>query len=1096
MDHGKRQQSPWALPVAHRKWKRLGLPGLTSQAAPKATGGNDYHALARALKDHAGNPPVALGGAEVMTADTIAEVLGYLWTQYTTDLQPRSLDILEQQRSSLLGAGDYRTWKGLFADAYPVAPRRITDGDDLLVEVLGENPAMSPLCIVMEDRAVTRDPRHRNALLAAEKTFASLPPHPGTGMTLLESLREPARRFPSSLSKQLAFIREHWGEFLPDELTRRLALTQDILAEETAQRGPLGPPELKVMEFSLDHVDPEIAAFSADADWMSNVVLMAKSTYVWLHQLSRWHHRPIERLDQIPDEELDRLARWGVSGLWLIGLWRRSAASRQIKNIMGNPDAVASAYSLDEYAIAEDLGGEEAFQNLKGRAASRGIRLAGDMVPNHMGLDSRWVIERPHLFLQAPTPPYPGYSFSGADLSPDSSVSIHIEDGYWSHQDAAVVFRRRDNNTGEERFVYHGNDGTSMPWNDTAQLDYLRQETREAVIQTILDVARRFPIIRFDAAMTLAKKHFQRLWYPKAGDAGAIPSRAVHGMTKPEFDNYFPVEFWREVVDRVASEVPDTLLLAEAFWLMEGYFVRTLGMHRVYNSAFMNMLKMEENGKYRETIKNVLEFSPEILKRFVNFMNNPDERTAVEQFGTGDKYFGVATLLVTMPGLPMVGHGQVEGFTEKYGMEYKRAYYDEDPDTALVDRHMREIFPLMRRRYLFSQVDHFALYDCVDAGGHVNENVLAYSNRSGDQRTVVLVNNAYEGARGTIRDSVPFNQNRTGEAADLRRIHVFNALALPPGHIVRLKEHPSGLERLLHTNAILNDGLQVDLGGYQVKVFLDIQVLDDPNGDWERLHHRLNGGSVTSLDTELRLMRLEPLHEVVRDFIVDVSTALAETPGVAMDDFQRKLLRLATALEQQGLAIPPKLVARSIEEGLKELATVVAAASLTATEESPEANPRFLALPVWSVFLASLNKAGPEDRFEGDPLELKHAAALAFQRLWDGWEEAVTDAFLGEALSHVLFADAANTSLPDSLSLRRWLQVHEHKGDEYLLAEPWQRLGFWMTWMAPILSYSPLEELAQSRQLWDDWARECGYQWVKIRALPTTPPEPTPEDSP
>jgi hypothetical protein len=69
--------------------------------------------------------------------------------------------------------------------------------------------------------------------------------------------------------------------------------------------------------------------------------------------------------------------------------------------------------------------------------------------------------------------------------------------------------------------------------------------------------------------------------------------------------------------------LPDTLLLAEAFWLMEGYFVRTLGMHRVYNSAFMNMLKMEDNAKYRTTIKNVLEFSPQVLQRFVNFMNNP-----------------------------------------------------------------------------------------------------------------------------------------------------------------------------------------------------------------------------------------------------------------------------------------------------------------------------------------------------------------------------------------------------------------------------------------------------------------------------------------
>ena len=69
-----------------------------------------------------------------------------------------------------------------------------------------------------------------------------------------------------------------------------------------------------------------------------------------------------------------------------------------------------------------------------------------------------------------------------------------------------------------------------------------------------------------------------------------------------------PEEFWREVVDRVAKEVPDTLLLAEAFWMMEGYFVRTLGMHRVYNSAFMNMLKNQENKKYRDSIKNTLVF--------------------------------------------------------------------------------------------------------------------------------------------------------------------------------------------------------------------------------------------------------------------------------------------------------------------------------------------------------------------------------------------------------------------------------------------------------------------------------------------------------
>jgi hypothetical protein len=135
-----------------------------------------------------------------------------------------------------------------------------------------------------------------------------------------------------------------------------------------------------------------------------------------------------------------------------------------------------------------------------------------------------------------------------------------------------------------------------MPWNDTAQLDYLDAGVREAVMQAILDVARRSPIIRFDAAMTLAKRHVRRLWYPAPGEGGGVPSRGRYGaLTDEDFERAMPREFWREVVDRVAAEVPDTLLLAEAFWMMEGYFVRTLGMHRVYNSAFMHMMRQQDN---------------------------------------------------------------------------------------------------------------------------------------------------------------------------------------------------------------------------------------------------------------------------------------------------------------------------------------------------------------------------------------------------------------------------------------------------------------------------------------------------------------------
>ena len=50
------------------------------------------------------------------------------------------------------------------------------------------------------------------------------------------------------------------------------------------------------------------ARFSDDSDWMSELVLVAKHTYVWLDQLSKRYARPIHRLDEIPEDALRELA--------------------------------------------------------------------------------------------------------------------------------------------------------------------------------------------------------------------------------------------------------------------------------------------------------------------------------------------------------------------------------------------------------------------------------------------------------------------------------------------------------------------------------------------------------------------------------------------------------------------------------------------------------------------------------------------------------------------------------------------------------------------------------------------------------------------
>ncbi len=732
------------------------------------------------------------------------------------------------------------------------------------------NPASSPFTELFDDAELERGTSYLQIIYLLRKFFDTQPKFGPQNQNLVDLLRSPAVAVPMSLSGQLQYIREKWASLLDGYLDRLLG-SLDLLKEEEKISFP-GPGPAQVLEFAGMGLEAESERYSADRDWMPRVVVLAKSTYVWLDQLSRQYQRPINRLNEIPDEELDTLASWGFSGLWLIGLWERSRASQRIKQLTGNPEAVASAYSLLDYQIAADLGGEEAYRNLAGRAWQRGLRLASDMVPNHMGIDSRWVIEHPDWFIGLPDSPFPSYTFNGPDLSADGRVGIFLEDHYYNRSDAAVVFKRVDRATGDVRYIYHGNDGTSMPWNDTAQLDYLNPDVREAVIQTILQVARKFPIIRFDAAMTLAKRHIQRLWYPQPGTGGAIASRSEHAMAKDQFDAAMPKEFWREVVERVAQEVPDTLLLAEAFWMMEGYFVRTLGMHRVYNSAFMNMLKAEDNAKYRSSIKNVLEYDPEILKRFVNFMNNPDEETAVAQFGKDDKYFGVCTLLVTMPGLPMFGHGQVEGYGEKYGMEYRRAYRDEHPDTHLVERHEREIFPLLHRRPIFAGVRNFLLYDFYTPEGQVNENVFAYSNAAGDslagdaERGLVVYNNKFAEARGWIHTSAAYSvkpgqgDSQPESGPRERRLvqkTLGEGLGLHPAanHFCIFRDHISGLEHIHSSQELCDKGLYLELGAFKYRVYLDFrEVDDDQEHPYRQLMAQLGGRGVPNIEEALRAL--------------------------------------------------------------------------------------------------------------------------------------------------------------------------------------------------------------------------------------------------
>jgi hypothetical protein len=215
----------------------------------------------------------------------------------------------------------------------------------------------------------------------------------------------------------------------------------------------------------------------------------------------------------------------------------------------------------------------------------------------------------------------------------------------------------------------------------------------------------------------------------------------------------------------------------------------------------------------------------------------------------------------------MFGHGQVEGFTERYGMDFKQAMLDEKPNDDLVARHQQLIAPLLKKRHLFAESSNFVMYDFWNDHGAVDENVFAYSNRSGGERAVILFNNSYQSTHGTIHHSVGFLEKSTGA---LQQTSLANGLELADrgGLVFAFRDTVTGLEYLRRSSDFRERGLTLPLRGYQHVALLDWrELMSTASQPWDRLSDALNGSGVYSVEDALRQLRLRPLIEALHQAV-------------------------------------------------------------------------------------------------------------------------------------------------------------------------------------------------------------------------------------
>ncbi|MGW8252075.1 MAG: alpha-amylase family glycosyl hydrolase, partial [Anaerolineales bacterium] len=195
----------------------------------------------------------------------------------------------------------------------------------------------------------------------------------------------------------------------------------------------------------------------------------------------------------------------------------------------------------------------------------------------------------------------------------------------------------------------------------------------------------------------------------------------------------------------------------------------------------------------------------------------------------------------------------------------------ETPDRDLVKRHEKEIFPLLRKRYLFAEVHDFLLYDLYSPEGYVNEDVFAYSNRAGEERALVVFHNKYANAHGWIRMSAAYPvKTGVGDERTMEQKSLGEGLGLhaDSGYFTIFRDHASGLEYIRSSLELIEKGLYLELDAYKYHVFIDFrEVMDNEWHQYAHLENYLNGRGVPSVEEALKEIFLQSIHTPFRELV-------------------------------------------------------------------------------------------------------------------------------------------------------------------------------------------------------------------------------------
>ncbi len=484
--------------------------------------------------------------------------------------------------------------------------------------------------------------------------------------------------------------------------------------------------------------------------WPKHPIIYEINTWVWLQELSQKYKGPVT-LAKVPREEWDSIAGLTVDAVWFMGVWERSpagiAVANRNKGLLEDfrralpdfrpEDNVGSPYCVRRYVVDEHLGGREGLAIARGELAKRGLKLILDFVPNHVAPDHPWVTQHPEYLVQG-----------NADDARNDPASFSEAGG---------------------RVFACGRDPYFPAWQDVLQLNAFQPGLRQAVIETLADMAGQCDGIRCDMAMLLLNDIFARTWGARAGQ-------------KPASD------YWRTVIPATKGKYLEFKFIAEAYWDLE-WELQQQGFDFCYDKRLYDRLEHDP----AETVRLHLCADQAYQDKLVRFIENHDEPRAAATFPPA-KARAAAVTVATLPGARLLHEGQFEGRKVRLPVFLERRPFEP------VDSDLKAFY-----LQLLAAVNTKTLRDgewrlCERSGWPDNQtflNLVAWCWRSGEERYLVVVN--LSGARSQCQVKVPWDELR--------------------GIFCRLTDQFTEEVYERRGDDLLNPGLYVDLGAWGFHFF-------------------------------------------------------------------------------------------------------------------------------------------------------------------------------------------------------------------------------------------------------------------------------------